>query len=235
MYAVAIKKLPFQAYESAAKRLMLENKDCVKVVPELRKKSRREYLKKREVDKVEELEADIEDEVKIFSGERLTKREKADFEYRNKVLHLAKEYKKAGDIEKAERYYMPVEAKNVSRRYVEVDTRELGPGGEQRKWEEEKLMNALIKFGAQDAKQKRRDGEFELVLEDTVDFVKALQMPGNVEVTKIIAQIHRGMLKQSCITFLYSTDALDLGSIAKRFFRNYTDTRRKCLPLSGNQ
>ena len=57
-----------QAYEEARKRLEMAEQDRRKMIPELRKGSRREYLKKREVDKLEELEADIMDDEYLFSS-----------------------------------------------------------------------------------------------------------------------------------------------------------------------
>ena len=46
----------------------MAEKDRRKMIPELRKSSRRDYLKKREVDKLEELEADIADDEYLFSS-----------------------------------------------------------------------------------------------------------------------------------------------------------------------
>ena len=83
------------AYEEAQKRLEMAQEDQRKMIPELRKKSRRDYLKKREVDKVEELEADIVDEEYLFGDAKLTHRERADLEYKKRVLNLARDYKKA--------------------------------------------------------------------------------------------------------------------------------------------
>ena len=40
------------------------------MVPDLRKKSRRDYLKKRQVDKLEEIEGDILDEEYLFSDQK---------------------------------------------------------------------------------------------------------------------------------------------------------------------
>ena len=37
----------------------------------------------------------------------LTTKEKADLEYKRRVLMLAKEHEKAGELEKVNRYYMP--------------------------------------------------------------------------------------------------------------------------------
>ncbi|KAL1241310.1 putative pre-mRNA-splicing factor ATP-dependent RNA helicase [Trichinella spiralis] len=175
-----LEKTDKKAYKEAAERLKYEAEDRQKIVPQLRIKSRREYLKKREEQKVEELQLAIDDELRLFAGEKLTKREKMDLEYKKNVLHLATEYKKADLIVKADRYHMPDQVKEIPKKYTEIDEKEQGPGSEQRKWEDEKLMNALFKYGAKDAKQKMAQ-DFSLVLEDTVDFVKALQLPGTEE------------------------------------------------------
>lgn len=96
-----------KAFEEAQKRLKMENDDQKKVVPELRKKSRRDYLKKRQVDKLDEMEGDIIDEEYLFVDQKLTKKEKQDLEYKKTVLKLAKEHRDAKQIEKVNRYYIP--------------------------------------------------------------------------------------------------------------------------------
>lgn len=58
------------AHEEAAKRLKLESeKDREELIPKLRKESRRQYLKKRTVDKVTELEEDLKDDEYLFDVE----------------------------------------------------------------------------------------------------------------------------------------------------------------------
>ena len=52
------------------KRLQLESEDRKKVIPELRKKSRREYLKKRQHDKLEDLEQELQDEEYYFGDQK---------------------------------------------------------------------------------------------------------------------------------------------------------------------
>lgn len=84
-------------------------------IPELRKKSRRDYLSKREKDKIEDLEAEIADEEYLFSEQELTAIEQQDLEYKRKVRDLAKQYKQAGEqekMEKSNRYYMPEESRS---------------------------------------------------------------------------------------------------------------------------
>lgn len=84
-------------------------------MPELRKRSRWEYLQKREAEKLDDLEAEIADDEYLFSTEELTEREKRDLEYKRTLRDLARDYKKAGAKEKEERknrYYMPEEKRS---------------------------------------------------------------------------------------------------------------------------
>ena len=59
-----------QGYEEAMRRLQMENEDRAKILPELRKKSRREFLKKRQADKMEDLEQEIQEEEYYFGDQR---------------------------------------------------------------------------------------------------------------------------------------------------------------------
>lgn len=84
-------------------------------MPELRKRSRWDYLKKRESEKLEDLEAEIHDDEYLFSMDELTERERKELEYKRTLRDLAKDYKKAGAKEQEERknrYYMPEEKRS---------------------------------------------------------------------------------------------------------------------------
>ena len=61
-----------KAFEEAAKRLAQEKEDREKMIPDLRKQSRRDYLVKRKEDKIQELEADILDDEFLFAESNLT-------------------------------------------------------------------------------------------------------------------------------------------------------------------
>lgn len=65
-------------------------------------------------------------------------------------------------------------------KYVEVDEREKVPHYEQQKWEEEQMSSAVFRFGARDKAEKNRERgqEYELVLDDEIEFIQALRMPG---------------------------------------------------------
>ncbi|XP_055921348.1 pre-mRNA-splicing factor ATP-dependent RNA helicase DHX16 [Eupeodes corollae] len=168
-----------KAFEEAAKRLKLEHEDRDKILPQLRIQSRRKYLEKRKDDKVAELEADIIDDEYLFDESVLSKREKEEREYKKQLLTIAKEHERARELERVQRYRMPQDMKKGEKEeYVEVDEREKLPNFEQKKWEQEQLASAMFQFGAKDAKAKE---EYELLLDDQIDFIQALTMEGTKE------------------------------------------------------
>lgn len=166
-----------KAYEEARKRLEMEAEDRKKIIPELRKKSRRDYLKKRNVDKLDDLEAELMDEEYLFGDTELTEREKREREYKKTVLKLAKDHHKAREGEKINRYYMPKDDVKPSDKYEE-DLTEKGPNYEQKRWEEEHVGAAIMKFGAKDAKAKSKQKEYDFIMDEEIEFVQVLQMPG---------------------------------------------------------
>lgn len=64
---------------------------------------------------------------------------------------------------------------NISEEYQEVDDREKLPNSEQKKWESEKFASATYRFGARDGKDSQQE-EYELLLEDQIEFIQALTM-----------------------------------------------------------
>ncbi|XP_072845286.2 pre-mRNA-splicing factor ATP-dependent RNA helicase DHX16 isoform X2 [Pogona vitticeps] len=178
-----------KAYEEAQKRLKMVEEDKKFIIPELRKKSRREYLAKREKDKIEDLEAEIADEEYLFSEQELTAFERQELEYKRRVRDLAKQYKQAGEqekMEKSNRYYMPEESrsKKIPDRYEEPQTEDhLAPRDEQRRWEEDHIGAASLRFGARDASKRHPHKDYEYVLEEDemIQFVNAVQMKGTTQ------------------------------------------------------
>lgn len=182
-----------KAYEEAQKRLKLAEDDQRKMLPELRKRSRRDYLSKREQEKLEDLEAEIIDEEYLFSSDHLTKHEKKDLDHKKLIRDLAKDYKKAGAKEKEERknrYYMPEEIrnKNIPQKDMELEFDEdpKEGGSEQGRWEEARVATATLAFGAKEERERRLKEEkekYQLVLEEDemIDFVStAISMKGTL-------------------------------------------------------
>ncbi|XP_017771064.1 PREDICTED: putative pre-mRNA-splicing factor ATP-dependent RNA helicase DHX16 [Nicrophorus vespilloides] len=164
-----------KAYEEAAKRLKIEAEDRDKMVPMLRIHSRRKYLEKRKDDKLQELEADIQDDEFLFENDILTERERKERQHKKELLKLAQEHEKARELERVQRYHMPSDA-GKSSEYVEVDELENMPQSEQKKWEKEQMASAVYSFGA---KEKAKRDEYELLLANQIDFIQALKLPGS--------------------------------------------------------
>ncbi|XP_013884176.1 pre-mRNA-splicing factor ATP-dependent RNA helicase DHX16 [Austrofundulus limnaeus] len=178
-----------KAYEEAQKRLKMAEDDQRNMLPELRKRSRWDYLKKREAEKLEDLEAEILDEEYLFSSAELTEREKKSLEYKRTVRDLAKDYKQAGAKEQEERrnrYYMPEETrrKEVPQKDLELEETPMELGGEQGRWEEERLKTASLSFGAKKERElglKEEQERYQLIMEEDemIDFVStAITMKG---------------------------------------------------------
>ncbi|GBP12389.1 Pre-mRNA-splicing factor ATP-dependent RNA helicase DHX16 [Eumeta japonica] len=166
-------------YEEAAERLKLEAEDRKKLLPKLRVQSRRKYLEKRKEDKVTELAADIADDEYLFDDSILTEREKREREHKKTLLQLAKEHEQARELENVQRYHMPRDlGKGEKGEYIEVDENEKLPHSEQRKWEQEQIKSAFFKFGAKDAKAQ---DEYDLLIDEQIDFIQAIQLEGNKE------------------------------------------------------
>ena len=170
-----------KSFEEARKRLKLEYEDRSKIIPKLRIESRRKYLGKRKEDQLLLLEGDIQDEEQLFGDVKLTAAEKAEIEYKKKVLLLAKEHDKAREIESIQGYHIPDENSKPSQSYVEVDENEKTPNAEQRKWEEEKLKYAKVSFGARD-KGDDPNKHYDMIVNAEIEFIQALTIAGrNVE------------------------------------------------------
>uniref|UniRef100_A0A674HGV6 RNA helicase n=1 Tax=Taeniopygia guttata TaxID=59729 RepID=A0A674HGV6_TAEGU len=148
-------------------------------IPELRKRSRREYLAKREREKLEELEQEIQDEELLFGEEALTAAERRELRYKRRLRDLARDYKRAGaqeELERSSRYHIPQETRDKVRGEEEA----LAPRDEQRRWEEQLLGAAALRFGARDAARHQRHPEYPLLLEEEemVQFVSAARLEG---------------------------------------------------------
>ncbi|VDK29908.1 unnamed protein product, partial [Anisakis simplex] len=75
-------------------------------------------------------------------------------QYRKKVLEYAHQHEKAADILKIKRYHVPdAKTKSIPTEYVEEDGEE-ATKGDGRRWEDDRLMAAIAKYGARDAAEK---------------------------------------------------------------------------------
>ncbi|THD19419.1 Pre mRNA splicing factor ATP dependent [Fasciola hepatica] len=173
-------------YEQALRKVESGELSKKELVAELKKISRRNYLKKRQADKLADLRGEVEDEELFFDKEELTERELAELKYKKTLLAVAQAHQQAGELENVTRYFIPTEEKRPDDKYMEED-KDKAVYDEGKRWEQEHMSSALYSFGARDKTQKQE--KYELVLEDEIDFLKALTRPGaNVDEEELVEE-----------------------------------------------
>lgn len=161
------------------------------MLPDLRERSRQEYLRKREEQQLLLLEQKLKDEEFLFQGVELTEKEKRELEYNRQVLQLAKERLSISD--KVDGYHMPEDyitekgkldkKKQESVLYRRYEDAEGGYGGglatgettkfvsEQEQWENEQISKSLLKVGAKDKPVEEDVFEYVFDEEQQIDFI----------------------------------------------------------------
>lgn len=170
----------------------LENdEDRMDLLPELRKVSRQEYLKKREMQKLEELKESIRETEYFYEGQDVTEEQRRDLEKRKKVYELAMQQINSINDQLEERYSIPTAYDDPSKpkstserfavarqRYKEPDPEdEANPFKDSDQWEAHQLKHAKAQYGAADKKSDVK--EYDLVYDDQIQFIKDEIMAGD--------------------------------------------------------
>ena len=177
--------------EQRTKRLAASDEDAHKKkdfsalqssLPDLRKVSREEYLRKREAQKLEELKESLEDEKLLFQGVELSEKEKRDIAYRRRVYELATAQIRDIDTIMEDRYRLPSSydengkagqderLKAAVRRYKDPDGDDANPNAEQERWEKHQIAKVTTSYGAKDGGKAQK--QYEYVFEDQIAFVE---------------------------------------------------------------
>lgn len=170
------------------------------MLEKLREYSRMDYLRRRELDKIRELEEELAEEKRMFRTEELTEREKQQLELKERIVRMAKQRE---DLTRVDRYAMPdsyfdeenrksqqdkrfqLLTKRYRREDLEADEEELAAGKasasaggwqDQQEWEQQQIQKASVRFGAKDKKGSARRSaeeqkEYTLIGEDEIEFV----------------------------------------------------------------
>ena len=192
--------------EAEARRKLAEDRNArANAVPDFRERSRQEYLRKREQQKLELVQKRIQDEEFLFHGEKLTKAEKRAHKLDKQVLEITKERLRLEN--RQEGYHMPedyIDEKGkmdkkkldaaLNQRYQEEDPNNFV--SEQDQWEQHQvsqilspttpsrprtyqelqIAKSLAKIGAKDKKSAEDDYEFVFDEEQRIDFVLQAQV-----------------------------------------------------------
>ncbi|KAI8328088.1 P-loop containing nucleoside triphosphate hydrolase protein [Choanephora cucurbitarum] len=184
--------------EAYKRRNLADDKQArQEALPELRKISNQKYLKMREEQQLALLEQEIADEKRFFAGQKMTKREIRDLEYKEEVLRLAKA--RMSIDTKEDGYVMPedyiTEKGKIDRkrkenalykRYEEEEKFET----EHDLWEKSQIQKAA-------ARARDEEDDYEYVFDDDqkIDFVMAAKLnepdPKDVELLERIDAAER--------------------------------------------
>lgn len=216
--------------EASKRRNIANDKELRKnVLPNLRERSRQEYLRKREEQRLELLKKKIEDEELLFKDSELTERERKEHEYNKQVLKLATERMNIND--KVDGYQMPEDyitekgkidkKKKESVLYSRYEENPEGTEGfvtEQDKWEEQQIEKSLLKMGNKERlQQEEEDYEYVFDEEQQIDFIKSQTITGKndeeEDVPKESEQEKKAMtmkeVRESLPIFAYREQLLD--------------------------
>ncbi|KAF5779486.1 putative RNA helicase [Helianthus annuus] len=145
----------------------------------LRTFSRREYFKRRELKKLEEIRDDILDEEYLFGDVK-------DYRFKKQIYEVAT--KLSTDDDNTDMYRMPDAyddegGVNQEKRFAVAmercrglkDGDKMNPSAEQEAWEDHQIRNATLKFGSKNKKQPENYG---FVFEDQIEFIHGQVMDG---------------------------------------------------------
>ncbi|KAJ7366656.1 pre-mRNA splicing factor [Mycena albidolilacea] len=178
------------AAEAAQRRALADDAEARGIaMPSLRQHSRQEYLTKREIQQIELLRKEIADDEALFSGMKISKRERRDLEHKKELLKLVEERLKIND--KYEGYQLPEDyiteqgkidkkKKNdaLYKRYEEAKPKDDQFVTDVDQWEASQTHHSTFKSGAMDKEEIRDEYEYVFDESQTIKFVMDTAMPG---------------------------------------------------------
>ncbi|KAJ7644287.1 P-loop containing nucleoside triphosphate hydrolase protein [Roridomyces roridus] len=178
------------AAEAAQRRLLADDAEArLLAMPSLRQHSRQEYLTKREIQQIELLRKEIADDEALFSGMKISKRERRDLDHKKELLKLVEERLKIND--KWDGYQLPedylteqgkIDKKKkenaLYQRYEEAKPKDDQFVTDVDQWEASQTRHSTFKSGALDKVEVQDDYEYVFDESQTIKFVMDSSMPG---------------------------------------------------------
>lgn len=178
------------AAEAAQRRQLADDANARSVaLPSLRLHSRQEYLTKRELQQIELLRKEIADDEALFSGMKISKRERRDLEQKKEVLKLVEARLKIND--KYEGYQLPedyiteqgkIDKKKkenaLYKRYEDAKPKDDQFVTDVDQWEASQTQHSTFKMGAMDKKEIVDEYDYVFDESQTIQFVMESSLPG---------------------------------------------------------
>ncbi|KAK0464548.1 pre-mRNA splicing factor [Desarmillaria tabescens] len=178
------------AADAAQRRQLADDADARGIaLPSLRLHSRQEYLTKREIQQIELLRKEIADDESLFSGMKISKRERRELDRKKELLKLVEERLKIND--KWDGYALPedyiteqgkIDKKKkenaLYKRYEEAKPKDDQFTTDVDQWEASQTKHSTFKTGAMDKKEVVDDYEYVFDESQTIKFVMDSALPG---------------------------------------------------------
>ncbi|TFK40682.1 pre-mRNA splicing factor [Crucibulum laeve] len=178
------------AAEAAQRRQLADDAEARGVaLPSLRQHSRQEYLTKREIQQIELLRKEIADDEALFSGMKISKKERRELDRKKELLKLVEERLKIND--KWEGYQLPedyiteqgkIDKKKkenaLYKRYEEAKPKDDQFVTDIDQWEASQTHHSTFKTGAMDKKEVVEDYDYVFDESQTIQFVMESSLPG---------------------------------------------------------
>ncbi|CAB4383540.1 unnamed protein product [Rhizophagus irregularis] len=194
--------------ETAKRRNLADDAEArKKVLPDIRERSRQEYLRDRTDKQMKMLELGILDEDTLFKDEKLTKKEKKELELKKETLRLTKERLSLSG--KTDDYAMPEDyitekgkidkkkKESVLYQRYEEDRDQHRFVTDQDQWEQNQIVKSQLKVGAQD--RIKQEEQYEYVFDDqSIEFLN-WDWKSNSQDDEIMAKIDEAEKKAKTI------------------------------------
>ena len=178
------------AAEAAQRRQLADDANArIVALPSLRLHSRQEYLTKRELQQIELLRKEIADDEALFSGMKISKRERRDLEQKKEVLKLVEARLKIND--KYEGYQLPedyiteqgkIDKKKkenaLYKRYEDAKPKDDQFVTDVDQWEASQTQHSTFKMGAMDKKEIINEYDYVFDESQTIKFAMESSLPG---------------------------------------------------------
>ncbi|KAH0586102.1 hypothetical protein H2248_007373 [Termitomyces sp. 'cryptogamus'] len=177
--------------DAAQRRQLADDAEAREIaLPSLRQHSRQEYLTKREVQQIELLRREIADDEALFSGMKISKRERRDLARKKELLKLVEERLKIN--EKWEGYMLPedylteqgkIDKKKkenaLYQRYEEAKPKDDQFVTDVDQWEASQTKHSTFRTGAMDKEEIQENYEYVFDESQTIQFVLDAR-PGDI-------------------------------------------------------
>eukprot|EP01012_Entosiphon_sulcatum_P031654 TRINITY_DN40347_c0_g1_i1.p1 TRINITY_DN40347_c0_g1~~TRINITY_DN40347_c0_g1_i1.p1 ORF type:complete len:902 (+),score=227.97 TRINITY_DN40347_c0_g1_i1:31-2736(+) len=205
----------------------------------LREESRRVYVSDRVQKKLAEEQALLKAEAEMFLPEEQTIEELREREAKEKRLQIVHELQRVQKDDHHDRYHMPDayvdeqklkmdKAKKQSVLYQRYHDKGFDPQSDQKEWEKQQTEKAIAHFGSGNKQLLEQVKEYDLLIEDEIEFVSHAILEGKVEAPLTETQLEERRRQQEALAKLTERERVNAVRESLPIFK-YKNELLKCI------